>query len=60
MKTITVYKSLGYTNEVPEFIDSLYEKYGKRVINISITKTEKFIYIFYTILKDEEHINNID
>ena len=62
MKTKTeVFKS-EKGNEVSEFIDELYDKYGDRVVNLTMDGGQHNFILFYTIQQDEppKQEQNID
>lgn len=59
MDTKTEYRYSDSATDLCKCIDSMYSKYGKRVINVSTAKSNSYYYAFITILKEQQK-NNID
>lgn len=64
MNTKTQCKTFNESSELQEWIDEMYKKYGKRVINVSTSAFAWSMYSIYFIgfitILQEEQTNNID
>ncbi len=62
MKTKTEFKYFSSPFELSDWIDRMYAKHGKQIVNVSTSAynmggTSTYYYVFITILQSQERIN---